>query len=223
MGKKKKHIPIHETMNSDAVVAWFDSFGSSHENDVLSNFFRDLPIVLPVTWGMLWESDDCAEILAERGIDPDEMIEGATGEHIFAAFKAVYLEDFIDVLRATNKRGVPDPGESKHLGQRIDLRDDWESVKYDVMMVVLRQKFRLDRPEGQRLLDTGDKLLIEGTFWEDRVWGVDLADRNDDPLEAIGRNWLGTMLMARRAELRAEQLFGVASSKILISNLAYSM
>jgi predicted NAD-dependent protein-ADP-ribosyltransferase YbiA (DUF1768 family) len=61
---------------------------------------------------------------------------------------------------------------------------------------VLARKFHPAREEAQMLLDTGDAQLVEGTYWHDQVWGVDITT-------GIGRNWLGTLLMARRAELRA--------------------
>lgn len=120
-----------------------------------------------------------------------------TGEHMFQAFKADDLADFQTVAEAHS------PGTAKALGRSIPLRSDWEQVKYDVMAAVLRTKFTLEREEGQLLLLTGDALLVEGTWWGDQVWGTAL-DREGYP----GRNWLGTLLMARRAELRAERMFG---------------
>lgn len=116
-----------------------------------------------------------------------------TGEHAFQAMKTLNHEDRKWVADA------PTPGIAKKRGRSVQLRDDWEAVKYDVMMAVIRAKFKPSRGESRMLLDTGDMLLVEGTRWGDRVWGV--AGTN---LASPGRNWLGTMLMARRAELRAE-------------------
>jgi ribA/ribD-fused uncharacterized protein len=169
--------------------------------------------VLPLKWKQMWGEAVCLA----ADVDPDAYIEGPTGEHVFAAFKASTIEEFIEILHAAHRKtGEPDPGMCKGLGRKVRLRRDWEEVKYDVMALVLRSKFDLTRPEGQMLLDTGDALLIEGTEWGDRVWGVSLPYEGPlTPLSAQlspGRNWLGTLLMARRAELRAEKLFGVVTS-----------
>lgn len=116
----------------------------------------------------------------------------ATGEHAFAGMKTIDKEQRRRIQKAKS------PGTAKALGRRVILRPDWEEIKYDVMMTILRRKFTLEREEGQRLLVTGNALLVEGTKWNDRVWGV-----NGHTATAVGRNWLGTMLMARRAELLA--------------------
>lgn len=127
-----------------------------------------------------------------------------TGEHMFQAYKARFGRDFRKILASAT------PGESKANGRHLlSLRPDWEKVKYDVMRYVLACKFTLQRDEGRRLLATENALLVEGTYWKDRVWGMALTRKDtDEPGDgwflARGRNWLGTLLMARRAELYAE-------------------
>lgn len=166
-------------LNTDNRIMWFDDFGDNPSNDYrfLSNFYEGESIALP-GWG-----------------------EWRTGEHLFQAAKTLNPN-----VREKIRNAV-DPGEAKFLGRRVTLRPDWEAVKYDVMASVLKAKFTFDREEGRLLYDTGDRLLVEGTYWHDEVWGVDLkrfADRGNPP----GRNWLGTLLMARRAELRAVDVLG---------------
>lgn len=136
-----------------------------------------------------------------------------SGEHMFQAFKACTKADH-ERIAAT---GTPAEAraEGKHL---LRLRGDWERVKYDVMRLVLAVKFRHGRAEAPMLLATGDALLIEGTLWGDETWGVNLktgrsswmarheiGDMTWEPGEGWedgpGRNWLGTLLMVRRAEL----------------------
>lgn len=220
MGKKKgkgdsrkPKTPTHKILNArKGLIAWFDDFGSSHENDFLSNFYEGKPIVTDIRWGLMFGDATCEDL----GIDPEGRIEAKTGEHLFAAFKAADAYDFLEVLDAEG------PGVAKSIGRAIKLRDDWETIKYDVMAMVLRLKFTLDREEGQWLLNTGDALLIEGTFWGDKVWGVDLVSVGSDPLKSRGRNWLGTLLMARRAELRAEEMFGHVASTVYM-NQAFSL
>ena len=163
------------------IIGWFDDFAGPHEFQALSNFYVGEPLVI--------------ELL--------DSVPFATGEHAFAAMKAVNRDEYEAI------RDAPDPALAKALGRSCVLRDDWEAVKYDAMMAVLRAKFTLNRYEGTVLLNTKDALLIEGTHWRDQVWGVDLRDDSAPANHAPGRNWLGTLLMARRAELLAERLFGV--------------
>lgn len=171
-------LHIHGGNGRPLVIAWFDDFDGHHSFEALSNFYVGAPIRMP--------------LLSSKSF--------MTGEHAFAAMKTLTSEDFRKIRQAKS------PGEAKALGRRCALRPDWEMVKYDAMMAVLRAKFTLDRKEGEVLLSTGDALLIEGTYWGDDKWGVDL--HKQAPLESPGRNWLGTMLMARRAELKAEDAFG---------------
>lgn len=212
-------------MNSDLNVAgelisWFDDLGSGNDQtDFLSNFYEGAPIVLPgVTWSEVIEqisantlADAREDILTElwaildldaSSFTPTGPVEFPTGEHAFAAMKA-WNTDWLAFARMAT---APTPGAVKAIGRSCKLREDWEVVKLDVMAATVRAKFTLDREEGQRLLETGDALLIEGTFWGDDVWGVDLKGR--DATTSWGSNWLGTLLMARRAELRAQSLFG---------------
>lgn len=168
---------------SPVIIGWFDDFDSPHSYRALSNFYEGGPLYI-------------------HDLDTRPF---KTGEHAYAAMKARYLTDYERIREATT------PGNAKKLGRLCELRPDWEEVKYDAMMAVLRAKFTLDREEGDVLMQTGHALLIEGTYWNDTVWGVS-HEKTDVVWEAPGRNWLGTMLMARRAELQAEDRFGVQHS-----------
>lgn len=175
-----RHLHVYDEDGEPSLIAWFDDFAEVHPFMALSNFYEGEPLHLSLV-------DDTF----------------ATGEHAFAAMKAYHGGKTAQYHRIKN---ADSPGEAKALGQMCELRPDWEAVKYDVMMAILREKFTVTRVEGDVLLDTMEALLVEGTYWDDRVWGVSLfSDRS--PLLAPGRNWLGTMLMARRAELRAEKLY----------------
>ncbi len=183
-------------LNKPGLIAYFDDFRepevADYEWRVLSNFYQGDPIK---AW--LYGPDGK---LTEYSF--------ATGEHMFAALKAATWDDFFEVMESFG------PSAAKSIGRSIELREDWESIKYDAMAFVLRLKFTLDREEGEWLLRTGDALLIEGTHWNDSVWGVQISRHASDPLKAYGRNWLGTLLMARRAELVAEKAYGVAASTV---------
>lgn len=179
---KKKMFDPTGSLNSEGLILWFDDFNEDdgfppmNPNRFLSNFYVGEPIVMP-------------------GFPS---VEFKTGEHAFAAFKAARDEEFQEIVDAKT------PSEAKALGRMCKLRRDWEQIKYDVMAAVIRAKFQADRAEAELLLATGEVLLVEGTYWEDEAWGVNLTKDNRP-----GRNWLGTLLMARRAELKAEKAFGV--------------
>lgn len=158
-------------LNDDTAIFWFNDLGTSGgDYQFLSNFYVGEPLQL--NWGFGRESY-------------------ATGEHAFAAAKADSKGDENYIRLAET------PGHAKRAGRRIALRSDWEAVKYDAMAAIIRTKFTLNREEGQKLVDTEDRYLCEGTYWGDETWGVDL-----NKAYRPGRNWLGTLLMARRAELR---------------------
>lgn len=87
------------------------------------------------------------------------------------------------------------PGEAKHLGRAIKIREDWEEVKDGIMTDIVRAKFNADTDLKQKLIDTGDMELIEGNNWGDRYWGV---------CDGEGKNRLGTILMCLREEFEDE-------------------
>ena len=84
------------------------------------------------------------------------------------------------------------PGSAKALGQRVPLREDWEGVKLDIMLGILRSKFE-QLYFRDLLLATCDAELKEGNNWGDRFWGV---------VDGKGQNHLGRLLMKVRDELR---------------------
>lgn len=88
------------------------------------------------------------------------------------------------------------PGVAKQLGRSaLYVRPDWDSVKLDVMELLLRKKFSryLNPVLAQKLLDTGDAELVEDNNWGDTFWGVCRGE---------GENHLGRLLMEIREGLR---------------------
>ena len=77
------------------------------------------------------------------------------------------------------------------------LRPDWEEIKDEVMLQVLRMKFSQNPEIAKELLATGDALLIEHTRNDD-YW----ADGGD----GSGKNKLGLLLMQVREELKNSNL-----------------
>lgn len=115
-----------------------------------------------------------------------------------AAFQASKTQN----LEMRMKFAKMDPSQAKYAGRRVWLRSDWEAIKLRVMYEVCRSKFTANPVLAEKLLATGDELLIEGNTWNDRYWG---AVASKDPMSILayeGENWLGRILMRVREELR---------------------
>lgn len=108
-----------------------------------------------------------------------------TSEHAYQALKAKTQEDFERV------RSAKTPGEAKRLGRIIDIVDDWDQIKIDVMTVIIEAKFAKGHL-AQKLIDTAPMYLEEGNTWQDCFWGV---------CGGKGENWLGKILMTVREQL----------------------
>lgn len=113
----------------------------------------------------------------------------STSEHAFQAAKSMDLKirDIISI--------IPTPAEAKSFGRKISpLREDWNTIRVEVMESVLRSKF--NEPElRKKLIDTGDAILIEGNNHRDKFWGM---------YKGEGENMLGIILMKLREEFKNE-------------------
>lgn len=85
---------------------------------------------------------------------------------------------------------------------KLVRRPDWDQVKVGIMKEILRAKVDQHEYVRRKLLDTGDRQLIEDS-WRDDFWGWG-ADRG-------GQNMLGKLWMEVRAELRQDQPTSVQS------------
>ena len=93
------------------------------------------------------------------------------------------------------------PVEAKALAQTEAFKSQRKFKTQDELLAgmetLVRQKF-FDHPElADKLLATGDALLIEGNTWGDENFGVNMQEGR-----GCGRNGLGQMLMKIRRELR---------------------
>ncbi|CAG8538374.1 3971_t:CDS:2 [Paraglomus occultum] len=88
-----------------------------------------------------------------------------TSEHYFQAQKFPIRPELQQKIR-----NLSTPSEAAKAGRRRDypLREDWESVKEDVMMRALIAKFTQHEDLKRQILDTGDAKLVEHTA-RDRV------------------------------------------------------
>lgn len=111
-----------------------------------------------------------------------------TIEHAYQASKTIDPK-----LREIIKQ-APGPMEAKKLGRCLQLRDNWDVVKIEIMRVLIKEKF--ENPFlGHLLLKTGDAKLINNNKWNDRFWGV---------YKGVGENWLGKILEEVRNGLNGE-------------------
>lgn len=116
--------------------------------------------------------------------------EYASVEHAYQAAKTIH-----DVLRLEFRDPNMSVREAKTKGKRLPLRKDWEYVKVRIMYNLVKQKFQIPY-YMVKLLETGDRKLIELNHWGDTFWGV--------TEQKGGLNMLGHILMKVRSELRME-------------------
>ena len=111
--------------------------------------------------------------------------EGLTFTSSEAAFQAAKCADQNEREKFVNLSA----GRTKRLGKKVNLREDWNRVKIDVMREVLICKFSQNPELKEKLIATGNEELIEGNNWNDRFWGV---------CRGVGQNHLGKLLMEIR-------------------------
>lgn len=106
-------------------------------------------------------------------------------ESAFQAAKTIKLDDRLQFQTMS-------AGKSKRAGRKLILRKDWESIKTEIMLQLVRYKFQSNIEIRQKLIDTNPLELIEGNYWHDYYWGV---------CNGKGVNMLGQILMKVRKEL----------------------
>jgi ribA/ribD-fused uncharacterized protein len=122
----------------------------------------------------------------------------ATSEHAYQTAKTI-IPGEMDLVRNCRT-----PGQAKRMAskkkEKITLRPGWNDMRYDVMLEIVRSKFK-DPDLRQKLIDTFPVPLVEGNTWHDNFWGncICLDCKNKE-----GHNWLGFILMTVRGELMAE-------------------
>lgn len=112
-----------------------------------------------------------------------------TAEHAYQAAKT------LDPNEQEKIRKCETPGQAKRMGKKVTIRSSWDQMKSDVMLSILRAKFK-NPVLAEMLLATEDVYLEEGNTWGDRYWGV---------CQGYGLNKLGILLMKVRSELQSTQ------------------
>ena len=138
------------------------------------------------------------EIFYANDVDPEGW-HYKTSEHAFQAAKAYSPQEMHWIAAATT------PGEAKRKGRNVRLRKDWEEIKDQVMLDILRIKFK-DPDMRARMMGTivdGIDGFCEDNWWHDNYWG----DCQCEKCKNIpGQNKLGKLLMQIREEIVSDIL-----------------
>ena len=111
-----------------------------------------------------------------------------TNEHFYQAMKT---KDKVIRKAIANH---PSKGLKKFVSS-VQLREDWDDIKLDVMRYGLQYKFSDHNPNlRKKLIETNIMHLQEGNWWNDKFWGVCLKDGE-------GENNLGILIMEVREEI----------------------
>lgn len=92
------------------------------------------------------------------------------------------------------------PNIVKIKSREVELRPDWNEIKLQIMYDVLVIKFS-NPVLRQKLLDTGTENIVEGNYWNDKFWGVDMKATPNE-----GENWLGRIIMDIRNKIQKGRL-----------------
>ena len=137
-----------------------------------------------------------------------ESINGFTGEYFFlhndfnisvihegirytnaeSAYQATKCANILDRFKFARMSGRK---AKKHI-KKVSLLPDYESKRYERMLEVVRLKFDQHPYLVDKLLETGERELINHSF-VDSFWGI-------DSFTGVGENNLGKILMRLREE-----------------------
>lgn len=105
-------------------------------------------------------------------------------ESIYQSYKTLDNVPF-DFTKTTGSQ-------AKKISKKLNVRPDWNKIKFDLMYEICQEKFNQNTDIAQKLMNTGDAILIEGNYWGDTYWGK---------CNGVGQNNLGKILMKIREEL----------------------
>lgn len=120
------------------------------------------------------------------------VIDGITYDNAEAAFQSFKCKNRVDRFKFS---GINGPS-AKKLGRKVELIDDWEHIKNQIMHQVLIEKFYQNVDLRNMLISTGDEMLVEGNKWHDNYWGWCTCDRCANKVK---QNKLGYILMDVRS------------------------
>lgn len=126
-------------------------------------------------------------------------VEGITypsSEHAYMAMKTLNTEERLKIA------AIQKASDAKKYGYTIKLRPNWDNISVAMMYHVNYAKYSQNPELRKKLLETGDKRLVEVNDWNDKRWGMCMTadQRFGDYLE--GQNLLGITLMAVRDAMK---------------------
>ena len=97
------------------------------------------------------------------------------------------------------------PSKHKQLGRQVKNYDDavWASVRFDIMVEGLFEKFKQNPQLKQALLETRGTQMVEANP-NDRIWGIGLSA--SDPRAQNEETWLGQNLLGKVLDVVREKL-----------------
>lgn len=119
----------------------------------------------------------------------DVELDGVTYHTAEAAFQA---QKCVDPAIRRQFAECKSAKEAKRLGRQMTLRKDWDDIKVSEMRRVIDAKF--SNLELAMMLAAVGGEIVEDNHWHDTFWGR---------CDGIGENWLGRILMDKRAEILA--------------------
>lgn len=114
----------------------------------------------------------------------------STAEHAFQAAKCVNSVDKDKIHKSQT------PAIAKSIGRSVQLRNDWDLKKLEIMEEILKIKFSNVKMKFL-LQGTENCEIIEQNRWHDQYWGVCVCQKHD----LNGKNHLGKIIMKIRSEL----------------------
>jgi len=126
----------------------------------------------------------------------------ANTEQAYMWEKALHFDDYEIAELILNE---PNPKENKKLGRQVKGFNaaEWLNVSFDLMLEINRAKYSQHESLKWQLINTGDRLLVEASPF-DEIWGIGLtaAEAVNTPEEEWpGMNLLGKCLTKLRGEI----------------------
>lgn len=115
-------------------------------------------------------------------------------------------EYFGDCVIANRIMKTMDPKEQKKLGRGVQafIMEEWDSVKYNIVLVGTLEKYNQNLELRKKLLETGDCKFVECSPY-DRIWGIGMSSSDNDatnPDKWGGLNLLGKAIDEAREIIR---------------------
>jgi ribA/ribD-fused uncharacterized protein len=128
--------------------------------------------------------------------DPNTGVKFLTTEQAFMWYKADFFKD--SSVRLELAQFPMEPRAAKDLGRMVRGYDEsrWECVREGFMVYANYLKYSQNPDLGQKLLETGDLILVEASPI-DLIWGIGLGEKEEDSILINEKNWRGRNLLGK--------------------------